>query len=104
MTGRGTVRIEVEGAVVSLHGELDMEGTPAVERELMALISGEATPDLVVDLNGLGFIDSTGIQCLVRAAERAEETAGTLRFRGAGGQVEDVMRMTGVRDLLQFAD
>ena len=109
MIERGALRIEIEPAspeglvVVRLHGELDMEGAPAVEDELTTLISGGAG-DVVVDLSELSFIDSTGIQCLVRAAERAEEDGGALRLRGARGQVEDVIKLTGVGGLLQFSD
>ena len=102
MTERGAVRIEVEGDVVSLRGQLDMEGAPVVESELTSLVSD--ADDVVVDLGDLSFIDSSGIQCLARAAERAEETGCALRFRRAHGQVDDVLRMTGVRDQLPFAD
>ena len=102
MTTRG-LTIENDGGIVRLRGELDMEASPAIEAELGALASRE--PDgIVVDLSELGFIDSTGIQCLLRASERAHESGETLRFRGAHGQVDEVLRLTGVRDLLPFGE
>lgn len=103
MTERGGLRIEVEGAVVRLHGALDMEAGPAVEAELVALASREPG-GIVVDLGELEFIDSTGLQCLLRASEHATENDAEVRFRGVRGQVDEVMKLTGVRDLVRFAD
>ena len=103
MTELGGLRIEVEGAVVRLHGALDMEAAPAIEAELVALASREPG-GIVVDLGDLEFIDSTGLQCLLRASEQAGENGGELRFRGVRGQVDEVMKLTGVRDLVRFAD
>ncbi len=107
--GRGGLRIELgpraggEAAVVHLFGELDMEAAPLLEDELIALISGPAL-SVTVDLTGLEFIDSTGLQCLLRATEHSRVNGEKLRFRRGSPQVEGVLRLTRVGDLLPFAD
>jgi anti-sigma B factor antagonist len=107
--GRGGLRIEVdsptdeEGAVVHLFGELDMEATEVLAAELDELIAGPA-PSVLVDLTGLEFIDSTGLQCLLRATEHSRANGDKLRFRRGSPQVEGVMRLTKVADLLPFID
>ena len=107
--GRGGLRIEVdptdgEGAVVHLIGELDMEAVAVLEEELTGLIAGPA-PAVTVDLTRLEFIDSSGLQCLLRATQQAQENGGDkLRFRRASPQVEGVMKLTRVQDSLPFVD
>jgi anti-sigma B factor antagonist len=92
-----------KGPTVRLGGDLDMEGAPALEETLIGLIDGGAA-HVVVDLTGLEFIDSTGLQCLLRATEHARENGHTLRFRRGTGQVEGVMRLTRVGEMLPFVD
>jgi anti-sigma B factor antagonist len=111
---RGALRIELDGgsegagpalgtSVVRLRGDLDMEGAPVLERELIALTSGPVST-IFVDLTGLEFVDSTGLQCLLRATEHARQNGHTLQFRRGSGQVEGVMRLTRVAESLPFAD
>jgi anti-anti-sigma factor len=107
--GRGGLRIELEphadheSALVHLYGELDMEAAPLLEEQLIALIS-DGTASVTVDLTALEFIDSTGLQCLLRATEHSRANGDSLRFRRGSPQVEGVMRLTRVGDLLPFAD
>jgi anti-sigma B factor antagonist len=100
---RGDLRIELESSVVRLSGALDMEGAPLLEDKLMSLISGSADT-VIVDLTELEFVDSTGLQALMRATNHAREHGDNLRFRRGSGQVEGVMRLTKVADELPFVD
>jgi anti-sigma B factor antagonist len=54
---------------VAVLGELDIYTAPSLERALLEV--EDARPLLVVDLAGLGFIDSTGLSVLLAASERA---------------------------------
>jgi anti-anti-sigma factor len=85
--------------VVRVHGELDAAGEHAFERALEpALVNGRA--ELVIDLSGVTFIDSTGIRCLIRANERANGCGMTIRFQGATGVVRRALEIVGLPDLL----
>src|SRR3954471_21958395 len=61
----GTVRVIVRG-------ELDMETGPRAEEELVSAETG-APPVLVLDLHGVTFFDSTGLQLVLDADVRARE-------------------------------
>jgi anti-sigma B factor antagonist len=74
----GTVMVEhlASGpAVVSLHGEHDLSTEGALTK---ALATAAEHSDVLVDLSGCTFIDSTGIAALLRAARTAR--AGGERF------------------------
>lgn len=63
-------RGERNGAtVLSISGELDLESAPTLSRVLEDC--DRASVDVVLDLSGLEFIDSTGIGVLVQARLRA---------------------------------
>ena len=61
---------EIDGrAHVTLRGELDLATAPELEQLLTERI--DASQDVVVDLRGLEFMDSSGIRVLVAAHARA---------------------------------
>jgi anti-sigma B factor antagonist len=61
--------------VVALTGEVDLYSAPDLKAELARLTDGGAH-DIVVDMTGTTFIDSTALGVLVRAVQRMRETDG----------------------------
>jgi len=86
---------------VSLQGELDLSSANALTGELDRLFDGRSRA-IVLDLEQLEFIDSTGIACLVGAVRR--DARGVLRVAGARGEVERLFRITGLDDYLPQSD
>lgn len=90
--------------VLTLSGELDLASTPMLERELAAVESTGAKK-LVIDLAAVGFMDSTGLQALLRARERASsEDAAQLALRRGPHQVQRVFELTKTIDAFTFED
>jgi len=67
--------------VVHITGELDLATVPLIEPELRAL-AVRAGPDLVLDLSGLSFCDSSGVELFRRQHERCVRAGTRLRLRG----------------------
>jgi anti-anti-sigma factor len=89
--------------VLTLSGELDLASTPILERELTAVESAGAKR-LLIDLAGVGFMDSTGLQALLRARERATEAGIELALRRGPHQVQRVFELTKTIDAFTFVD
>jgi anti-sigma B factor antagonist len=96
-----TIEVRSDGATASLglSGELDLASAPALSEEIERLFSGEAEA-LVLDLERLTFIDSTGLQCLVRAARYSKANGNRLSVRGASADVEHLITLTGIDKIL----
>lgn len=94
---------EQDAVVLVLAGELDLASAPMLERELR---DAEATglSRLVIDLAGLAFMDSTGLQALLRARERANNNSHQLSLRRAPHQVQRVFELTKTVDAFTFED
>jgi anti-sigma B factor antagonist len=90
-----------ETYVVQLVGELDLDSVPFLENELRRMIAGR-TGTLIVDLERLEFIDSTGLQSLFEIARAAEADGDALRFRRATGHVEQMLQLTDIKKQLRF--
>ena len=84
-------------AVVALRGELDVADAASVAAGLNAVAAGAR--ELIVDLAGLEFIDSSGLAALVVARKQARKAGGDLLLAGPQDQVLRVIaatRLTGV--------
>jgi anti-sigma B factor antagonist len=84
-------------AIVFISGEIDMSSSPAVCDALSTAQQGST--DVIVDLSKVTFIDSTGINSLIRAFRRAPDD-GSLQVVGAKSIVRRVFQITGVSELL----
>jgi anti-anti-sigma factor len=94
---------EEQARVLTVSGELDLAAASSLEEELgRALSSG--SPLIVVDLENLDFIDSTGLSVLVRAHQQAQDQGLQLGLVNAGAQVERLLSLTGLADRLTLSD
>ena len=97
-----TVSVETREleTVVAVVGELDASTCNLVEDALRAYFVGDLGRSLVVDLSGVTFFDSTGLQVLIMASREAVLNAVDFRVAGAEGQVAHVIALTGLWDVL----
>lgn len=94
---------EADAVVLALSGELDLASAPMLERELREA-EALGPSRLVIDLGGLAFMDSTGLQALLRARERANNNRHQLSLRRAPHQVQRVFELTKTVDAFTFED
>jgi anti-sigma B factor antagonist len=83
-------------AVVALRGELDLADAVAVEAALTAVAACE--PQIIVDLAGLEFIDSSGLEALARGRRRARQAGGDLVLAAPQHRVRLVLAITRLTD------
>lgn len=68
-----------ERTVVRVRGEMDLETAPVVRQVLGDLIT-TGHLDIILDLDDVGFIDSTGLSVLVGALKRMRAQNGELQL------------------------
>ena len=84
-------------AMVFVRGEIDLASGQAFRDALFS--AQQSAADVIVDLSGVGFMDSTGINALIGAHRRAPNK-GTLGVVGLGPAVRRIFEITGVSELL----
>ncbi len=91
-------RLTREGAteLYAIHGELDVAATELLPARL-AEVGAEDGSDVVVDLAGVGFIDSRGLRVLIEL----QRTRPGLTFRAPSAAVTHVLEITGLTEHLR---
>jgi len=80
-------------SVVRLSGEIDLNAVPALHEHLDPL-----NGNVVVDLGGVTFLDSSGIGALVRTRIRIEAVGGTVVLRDPQPIVQRTLEIVGLDD------
>jgi anti-sigma B factor antagonist len=80
--------------VVAASGEVDLYTATELERALASSVT-EGAAQLVVDLSGATFIDSTALHVLLPAARQLERAAGELIVVVPDPNVRKVFEITG---------
>jgi anti-sigma B factor antagonist len=96
-------RSDGEGlAVVAVHGELDLTGAPDLRRAVGEAIDGNPGRQVVVDLEGVDFIDSAGLGVLADGLQRARAGNGDLVLVATGRSVVRALELTGLTRVFQI--
>jgi len=96
------VRSEDGTFVIKLAGELDMTSRPEFDRALAAAEASDAER-ILIDLDELTFIDSTGLQGILATKRRLAMQPDRLRITRGKGFVADMFRLTALDKTLPFA-
>jgi anti-sigma B factor antagonist len=88
--------------VVALRGELDLATVDAVRERLEALRS-DGRP-AVLDLDGLSFMDSTGIRLVLEAAQLAAADGWVFTLTRGSGAVQRIFAAARIDDRLPYED
>ena len=84
--------------VVRVEGELDLSGAPDLELALSEAEGTEASL-IVLDLEQLTFIDSEGLEILLRASRRSATNGNRLKITSFTGHPAGVLRLTGLDEI-----
>jgi anti-sigma B factor antagonist len=81
--------------VVDVEGEIDIYTAPRL-RELLIDLAGKGNYQLIVDLDKVGFLDSTGLGVLVGGLKRVRPHDGSLDLVCTQERILKIFRITGL--------
>ncbi|MET9933480.1 MULTISPECIES: STAS domain-containing protein [unclassified Streptomyces] len=82
--------------VVTLRGEIDHTTRDVVENALLGQDDTTRPPGVVADLEGVSFMDSSGLNVFISAHRQISEAGGWLRIAAAQEAVQRVLCLVGV--------
>ncbi len=77
-------------------GEIDLYTAPRLQAEFARLLQESATTRVVIDMSGVEFCDSTGMNVLLSALKRLRERGGALEVAGPRPAVRKILQVTGL--------
>jgi anti-sigma B factor antagonist len=90
--------------VLSLAGEIDLYTAPRLQAELTKALSGAGPTWVVVDMSGVEFCDSTGMNVLLAAHRLAAERGGGLALAAPRPPVRKILDLTGLQSVFTVYD
>jgi len=95
---------EVDGAtVVAVGGEIDVYTAPKLRDKITELV-GNGCYHLVIDLQGVEFLDSTGLGVLVGGLKKVRAHDGSLRLVCTQDRLLKIFRITGLAKVFDIHD
>jgi anti-sigma B factor antagonist len=92
------VRNESNATIIDCAGEIDLYSSPALREALLREMRG-ASANVLVNLNGVSYIDSSGIATLVEGLQLSQRTQtrfGLFGLRSNARSVLELARLTKV--------
>ena len=83
-----------DNVVIVVTGDVDLGTAPDFEDELARAVEEGLDAGLVIDLTGVSFIDSTGLNALVRAFERQRLAGESLALVSDDSRVAMMLEVT----------
>jgi anti-sigma B factor antagonist len=91
-------------AIVTVSGEIDLYTAPRLQGELTAVLDGGCPVRVMVDMSGVEFCDSTGMNVLLAAMKRARDHGGALDLVGPRPAVRKILQVTGLDSVFTVID
>ncbi len=79
--------------ILSLSGEMDAHGCSQIKPVLEEIVATVQTKNVLLDLNNVEFIDSSGIGAIVYLFKRLKAQHQSLVIRGVHGQPKELMEL-----------
>jgi len=87
------------GALAFLKGRIDIDSSPAVRDQLIALLHAPHPRTVSIDLSGVTHIDSFGVATLIEALKIARNCKTELRLQGLHDRLHRLFEATGILSL-----
>src|ERR1044072_5150967 len=97
------IRREADRVVLLLEGELDLENAAPLDERLLAA-EGSDAKQIVLDLRGLRFIDSSGLRSILLATKRSRQDSNRLGVLRGTGDVAGLLELTAINQSIDLLD
>ena len=90
-------------SVLAVSGEVDVATVPRLREQLHGLVA-QGDTSIVVDLDAVDFLDSTGLGVLVGALKRVRSSGGELYLVCTQPRIRKVFEVTGLTKVFSIHD
>ncbi|WP_281283369.1 STAS domain-containing protein [Trebonia kvetii] len=101
-----TLKVDPEDhgfTVIAVSGEIDVYTAPKLRERLIGLVEA-GSYQLIVDMEGVEFLDSTGLGVLVGGLKRVRAHDGWIDLVCTQGRILRIFRITGLNKVFSIHD
>src|SRR5215469_186374 len=97
---RTRIESDERSTVVYLRGRLDIESSPHLRDQLLAILRRQSPPEsIAIDMAAVSYIDTSGVATLVEALKIARIGAIAMHLQGLQGRLLHFFQATGIGSL-----
>lgn len=98
-----TTTRHADRCVIAPIGDLELSSAEQLEVKVRAAEASDVQ-QIIIDLSGVSFMDSTGLRLLLQADARSRADSNRLRLIRGSRRVQRVFELTNTEDMLPFVD
>ncbi|MBQ9832893.1 MAG: anti-sigma factor antagonist [Clostridia bacterium] len=87
--------------IAELSGELDHHTAEKVRKSLDRIVASTQPQELIVEMSGVTFMDSSGLGVILGRYKKMNEHGGIMKIANPQGHAESIMRMSGVFSIIE---
>jgi len=99
---RLSTEIIKDNLIIRLEGELDHHTSEEVRRKIDSEYYNNNLLNMVLDLGGLNFMDSSGIGLIMGRYKNCKEQGGKLSIVNINSKVERILEMSGLMKIVNI--
>ncbi len=80
-------------SILKIKGDVDLYSSPLVRKEILAILT-KSNKNLLVDLEDVFYMDSSGVATLVEALQLTNRKGGKLRLFNLSRAIQDVFELS----------
>src|SRR6202041_110759 len=97
-------RFQDDHTIVTIRGEIDLYPAPRLHGELVGLLAEGMPARVIIDMSGVEFCDSTGMNVLLSCLRRARERGGELEIAAPKPAVRKILQVTGLDSVFTLVE
>lgn len=84
---------------VAVTGEIDLYSVKLLKEKITILLDGRKVTNLLLDLTGVNYIDSTGLGILIGIKRRCTEKGGRMILVSGSDRITNLFSITGLNKI-----
>jgi anti-sigma B factor antagonist len=90
------------GTILDITGDIDLAHSPAMRKALLQEIKEKKTPKVLLNLEKVRYIDSSGIASLVEGLKASRDMGSRLILYGLSKTVREVMELSRLQKIFEI--
>jgi anti-sigma B factor antagonist len=92
------------GVIFDITGDIDLAHSPAMRKVLLVEIKEKRTPKVLLNLQSVRYIDSSGIATLVEGLKASRDNGSRMILFGLNPSVREVMELSRLQKIFEIYD
>jgi len=91
-------------SVFDISGDIDLSTSPELRKALLREIKDRRIPRVVINLQGVQYVDSSGVASLVEGLKASRDVGSRLVLCGLNSRVKEVLRLSRLGTIFEVVD